>query len=530
MKKLIGIIFWISLSLGLSQALVLEFINLNLSSLMDRFTEAHFMGSGNDFGGAIFRLPTKSLAFPKEIALSWWDTRDCRRYVRGMYYNSQRGERIRPLDVYTLETFKEVNSHYEQLNISGWRYTTCDDWYNFNIYGQLNYNRSWTESRTTAWLMVNYTWNNFYQEFSENFEYFNNEFPLGYIVDSVWWVAFVGGLFSWHECLICQLNNNCTDPSCGTSCSGDSISELFELSGDFIIPQPTCNFWFSWEAITGSISDIQRWINIQWNIGLSRSIQKENRETLLWNFEQKIAVINSPNFTASTLINDVKKNTQSICRGRKNYANISIPTGLSDNILCLTYDNYSEGNQTTIDLNNNIDRLKFLNKTLIIKNWNLVLENSLRDQDGYLDIFIDKGNIYIEKWNINLQNFNEEWYPASTWIVAQGLFLKGNIITNGLLLSKEWTEKTWYNHKLYIHGKLNTLNTPLAPSEWRTTQIEDLFNSTIYEDRINLQNIFTRTCNPITGSGSDNTSCFLDPLADSNIIIIWNQKYPSNLF
>jgi len=530
MKKLIWILFWFTLSIGLSQALILEFINLNLSSLMDRFTEAHFMWSGNDFGWAIFRLPTKSLTFPEEITLSWWDSRNCRKYVRGMYYNSQRWERIRPLDVYTLKTFQDINPNYEQLAISWWRYTTCDSWNTFNIYWQIKYNRSWTESRNTAGLKVTYTWNNFQDEFSENFEYFNNEFPLWYIMDSVWWLAFVWWLFSWHGCLICQLNWNCTNPSCGTTCSWDSIHELFELSWDYIIPQESCNFWFSWWAITWNISDIQRWINIQWNIGLSRSIQKENRETLLWNFEQKIAVTNAPNFTASTLINDVKKNTQSICRGRKNYANTSIPNGLADNILCLTYDTYDTWNNTTINLNNSIDRQKFLNKTLIIKNWDLTLENSLRDEDWTLDIFIDKWNLYLEKWNINLQNFNGEWYPATTWIVAQWLFLKGNIVINWLMLSKEWTERTWYNHKLYIHWKLNTLNTPLAPSEWRTTQIEHLFGNTTYNDRINLQNIFTRTCNPITWSGSDNTSCFMDPLADSNIIIIWNKKYKSNLF
>jgi hypothetical protein len=131
MKKIFlllsAIVFFL---LGSSHALVLEFINLNFDGLLDRFAETHFNAPGNDFGGAIFWLPAKSLLTSQEIDLDG-ETKHCRKMVRGMYYNSQRGERLWPMDVYTLETLREANASYNDLVLSGALYTTCDE----NIYG-----------------------------------------------------------------------------------------------------------------------------------------------------------------------------------------------------------------------------------------------------------------------------------------------------------------------------------------------------------------------------------------------------------
>lgn len=48
-----------------------------------------------------------------------------------MYYNSQRGERLWPLDVQTLATLQEANDSYDGLSIAGGLYTVCgeDDLY-----------------------------------------------------------------------------------------------------------------------------------------------------------------------------------------------------------------------------------------------------------------------------------------------------------------------------------------------------------------------------------------------------------------
>ncbi|MBP7885439.1 hypothetical protein KAZ93_04805 [Patescibacteria group bacterium] len=56
--------------------------------------------------------------------------------------------------------------------------------------------------------------------------------------------------------------------------------------------------------------------------------------------------------------------------------------------------------------------------------------------------------------------------------------------------------------KTYLHGKLASLNLPTStPSIQRELQVTSLFGTTDYNAFINLQNVFTRQCNPLTGRG-----------------------------
>jgi len=118
MKKfLLSLISITILSIANTQALLLEFINLNASSLIDRFAEAHFTAPGNNFLGAFFRLPNKTLENKTNIDLNS-QTKHCKKLIRGMYYNAPRGERLWPLDIYTLDTLKQSNASYNSLQIT----------------------------------------------------------------------------------------------------------------------------------------------------------------------------------------------------------------------------------------------------------------------------------------------------------------------------------------------------------------------------------------------------------------------------
>ena len=82
MKKiLVTFLSFVLLSVGASQALILEFINLNFDGLLERLAETHFNAPGNDFGGAIFWLPAKSLFTSETISLDGED-KHCRKMVR----------------------------------------------------------------------------------------------------------------------------------------------------------------------------------------------------------------------------------------------------------------------------------------------------------------------------------------------------------------------------------------------------------------------------------------------------------------
>ncbi len=532
MKKVVlGLLGLLFLSVGSSHALILEFINLNFDGLMDRFAEMQFAAPGNDFGWAMFWLPTKSLDIPEAIHLDG-ETKYCKKLVKWLYYNSQRWERLWPLDAYTLGVLRQGNASYNNLSMSGGIYTACDENL-YGIFGQVNYLWSGQESSIIAGTKLDYQGNWLSGEFADSFEYFNNTLPLWYLVDSVGGIGFVWWVLTWHDCLICMLNQNCSDPSCNVPvCSGDSIGELFVTSGDAVFQQSGCAFYFSWwVGTTGDIGDIQRGITIQWNVGLSQSLDSHDRQTLLWNYKQKISVINVPKVNIGTLINTVRKKAQNLCRWRVNYALESIPAGYDDEVLCINYDEYSSGNQVVIDLSNSTDKSLYLWRTLIVKNADVHIKHSMDENDDAFDLFLDNGNLYLDReMPTYLTSFSREWYPTSfSWeTVTEWLFLKGNLIVNGLILWSSGSAVSEVAHKLYVHGKLNSLNTPVEPSVGRETQVDNLLWS-VFDYWINFQHVFTWYCNPITGSGSDGVACFEDPFADSPLVII-GQKFDTKLY
>lgn len=86
------------------------------------FSVVHFNVAGNDFGGGFFWLPVVQLDKPVFIktlnAEGEEDIKMCHNQIRGFYYNSQRGERLWPLDVDSQNALKKFNaSTYEDLTM-----------------------------------------------------------------------------------------------------------------------------------------------------------------------------------------------------------------------------------------------------------------------------------------------------------------------------------------------------------------------------------------------------------------------------
>jgi hypothetical protein len=74
-----------------------------------------------------------------------------------LYYNNQRGERIRPLDQSTLTGLQAINSSYNDVQLSGGLFMNCTGFAGTsgNIYGQI----TTTKSTTTYYLMAGTTYN-----------------------------------------------------------------------------------------------------------------------------------------------------------------------------------------------------------------------------------------------------------------------------------------------------------------------------------------------------------------------------------
>ena len=141
-------------------------------------------------------------------------------------------------------------------------------------------------------------------------------------------------------------------------------------------------------------------------------------------------------------------------------------------------------------------------------------------------------NLFIDKWllilpeNPTLENFNGEGFPDTTiYSISSGLYLKGNFIINWLIKP---ANNSWFNHKLHIQGKITTLNTPITPTQSKINQTINILWWSWYNDYINLQNIFTRTCG-LNGLGSDNSPCNTGNIISITPLVILNGNYPSKI-
>lgn len=490
-------------------AIGLIFKNIENESFARNFSSVHFMWPWNDFVWWILWLTSKSL--PSTIDISLWNKKiACNKQVRGMYVNSQRGKRVRPLDVETLQLLKSMNQSYTNLSLSWWLYTSCSG-HDYSIFGQITYNQSGTISYLIAGSHLIYTGNKYTIPFRDNLQYFNNTTPVGYLRDSQWWIWFVGWKMSWHQELIEFLNSG-----------WNTINDAFSQTSSGTISTITGSLR-TFDSITRNTAvDIIRNLLIYGNVWLSQSLLNQDRSALLGNPQEKTVIIGTDNINNSTIINQAKKNMEKLCKWKEWLKTDNLPEPPPD-ILCF------EKTNLEIDLEKTS---LYGNKTIIMRNGNIILENSMKHDSPPLDIFIDGWSLFINPpSSINkLEGFSSGWYvPAEGQTANQWVLLKWNIIINGLMMG-EYNNGTIskFPHKLYIYGKISTLNTPFAPTTTRESFVQQVVNTWAYKDWINLQNIFGWTCS-LGGTWSDGTSCSSNNRISSVPLVIIDAKYPSKL-
>jgi hypothetical protein len=283
--------------------------------------------------------------------------------------------------------------------------------------------------------------------FADSFQYFDNKVPIGYLYDSNGGIGYVGWSLTGHEDLIDFLND------------GEEINNGFTYSGDTIVSNNN-NRGTTIQSGNNAMETLRNLI-IQGSVGLSKSIVETERLSLLGNFQDKTVVYNGSDINSSTLINIAKQKAQTLCK----WTTINQALSTNESVLC-----YEETEDVMIDLAGT----EYVNKTIIVKNANVILQNGMSENSSPLNLFIDKWILYLPT-TISEQNFSLSWFPTSDAGTNAGLFLKGNLIINGLIIG--WTpgSETWFDHKLHFQGKITTLNTPIEPSTQRISQIETMF-------------------------------------------------------
>ena len=470
----------------------------------------HFNAWGNDFWGLLVwksvdeALPGEPIQI-KTSADS--ETVFCSKKVKGLYYNSQRGERLWPLDEQTFSTLGFSSS----LSLNGGLYTACStggstkdtDAYWMGIYGYLTHEFNDIDYALLAGTSYDGINNNVLSSspLSPTLQRFDNKIPLGILYDYNGGIALVG----------CKLTDSSRLMDVVVQLNTSGVNNVFEYSPEGI-PQ------LSWTLNTvldcsnaGMTIDQLLILKIQWLIGLSDNSTAGLNVSTLWGNEadSKTQYFASVNVNNATLVNNARRRAEELCKGGR-VSDVN-PSTASD-VLCWEWENINRTVSSTI----------LGNKTLFVRGGSITLTDKMTSASTPLNIFIDWGNLLLGQGSSYMIWFDDRGYPASPSVFS-GLFLKGNFIINGLIGSAVGDS---IQNKLLIHGKFTSLNTYDVPSSARVIQVQDVVNSSIMGNQIDLQKVFSWRCN--YGTGTDGTPCPSGEFANAPLAII-NQNFPSKL-
>ncbi|MEI6672412.1 MAG: hypothetical protein WCL02_03505 [bacterium] len=101
------------------------------------------------------------------------------------------------------------------------------------------------------------------------------------------------------------------------------------------------------------------------------------RNSLAGNFQNKTVIYNTNDINSSTIINSARQKSQQLCQGKNQNPDFKTTKEM---ILCYTTDIH-------IDLS---QEETYRNKTIIVKNSNIILEGEMRKESPSLDVFVDK--------------------------------------------------------------------------------------------------------------------------------------------
>ena len=116
------------------------------SWIFDYRSDIDFKFGGNQKAGIFFSRSLETLSIPEVVTIDSINTGLCYGKIRWLYYNNQRGERVRPIDENTLTWLQGIDSSYAVLQLSGGLFTNCTglSGTSGNVYGQVTliYNNS----------------------------------------------------------------------------------------------------------------------------------------------------------------------------------------------------------------------------------------------------------------------------------------------------------------------------------------------------------------------------------------------------
>ena len=501
-------------------------------TLTNKFSTVHFNVWGNDFGGGFFWTEAKALATPQVVTANG-ERLLCSAQIRGFYYNSQRGERLWPLDTDSQGDLARIQSSYtpSQLTINWGFYTNCqkeqagklvpeneDGRTNslYGIYGRITHTYKGREYSIYAGLLNNLQQNELpTAELRCNFQRIDNQYPFGYIYDKAGGIALVGAYVKSEN--LAQVNafhESFTEKLSKTKC----VNDFYSLREDPNNPEktiPKTDDPILWPKdntlIFGNGNALETMMNlgIRGIVGLSSQVQTSDQKGIE-NNTQKTSLLVSTTENISNIINIANKRAESLCRNK--WGSLT-PNG---DIICAKN-------------GGSIDPRSYAGKTIVIKEGDLTLTKYMETTSQPITILLIHGDLKLTNTNAS-QTFLGNGYPDRDGIIKAN-FLKGNFIINGLIQNQGTEEIT---NKLIVHGKIASFNTLQEPNDQTKVKLRNIGIDT--SKKIWLSEIFTWKCNIDTGKdtvgnpcGQENDGTSKSFLIDKSFGLI-DMYFPSKLF
>ena len=518
-------------------------LNFELSAkfLDEYFSVAHLNVRGNDFWAGFFWLPHEEIKDGVIIETQWpggLEQKKCFYKVRGFYYNSQRGERLWPLDEESkvaLQAFDHAS--YAKLQLVGWWYTNCEginenaeENDTYGIYGDIQHTYNGEDLHLTAGVAYNST-NNTMQENGGlrcNLQRLNNSYPFGYYYDTYGHIGMIGAKITKSGMGNANKVNNFHSGLNSLLDEGVCINKVFDYNGrelNFNDKKTLTGFWGSAElgwfldVDPGSAKTTIFNLGIKGIIGLSNEINNEEKKFFEGNSLESTLLLRTDT-TISQVVNLVRKNAENLCRGK--WKETWMQKDPNADVICI--DNTKNWDTTPID----VTAEDLAEKTVIIKGQNVNLTAYQSAQDAKpINLFIDRGNLFLPKGGNtgNMATFTPWGYlkdGAEGPEDSKANFLKGNFIINGLFLAGNNGEDKISN-KLYIHGKLISFNTFKKPTDQRVSTVMEILGNlwkAPYKEKIGLDQLFSWAC--VLGTGTDGTQC--KGLSKNERILSWENS------
>lgn len=266
----------------------------------------------------------------------------------------------------------------------------------------------------------------------------NNKTAIGYLYDYQGGIGFVGGNVpstAMNEQLSQLLNQ------------GKCITEIFTpKDGNRLEATINGKKW--------TIDDQHSLENLKWGlairgiVGFTNDLFLQDHINVEGNFGAKSQTVRTTSLSLADAVNEARKKSEQLCRNLWNKN--------SGSVRCF---NSEIGAKKSLTLEPGI--------TYIFKGIDAELNSYMNTADSTskpVSVFVDGGKLLLpSKVSTGLlASFNDDGYLDSSNAVNQGNFLKGNFIINGLLAS---SLGTGIENKLYVHGKLLSLNTYDTPSQ-----------------------------------------------------------------